>query len=263
MKIKAKKSLGQNFLIDKNIINKIVNVGNILPKSSILEIGAGTGNLTEYIFNKNPKKVFIIEKDERLVLKLKERFDDKIEIINKDVLKVKENLICQDKLIVYGNLPYNISTQILSKWIINDFKDVWYESFIFMFQKEVADRILAQTNSKNYGRLSILSNWKLFIKKVFNINSSCFNPKPNVQSTLLMFTPRKSYTKLENSKNLEIVTRIFFNQRRKKIKKPLNQLFKNPNNIIDKLKLNIDLRPQNLSPDIYYKIAKEYEKSRK
>ena len=78
-----------------------------------------------------------------------------------------------------------------------------------------------------------------------------------------MFTPRKSYTKLENSKNLEIVTRIFFNQRRKKIKKPLNQLFKNPNNIIDKLKLNIDLRPQNLSPDIYYKIAKEYEKSRK
>ena len=263
MKIKAKKSLGQNFLIDKNVINKIVNVGNILPKSSILEIGAGTGNLTEHIFNKNPKKIFIIEKDERLVLKLKERFDDKIEIINKDVLKVKENLICQDKLIVYGNLPYNISTQILSKWIINDIKGVWYESFIFMFQKEVADRILAQTNSKNYGRLSILSNWKLFIKKVFNINSSCFNPKPNVQSTLLMFTPRKSYTKLENSKNLEIVTRIFFNQRRKKIKKPLNQLFKNPNNIIDKLKLNIDLRPQNLSPDIYYKIAKEYEKSRK
>ena len=263
MKIKAKKSLGQNFLIDKNVIKKIVNVGNILPKSSILEIGAGTGNLTECILNKNPKKIFIIEKDERLVEKLKERFDDKIEIINKDVLKVRENLICHDKLIVYGNLPYNISTQILSKWIINDQRDIWYESFIFMFQKEVADRILAQTNSKNYGRLSILSNWKLFIKKLFNINSSCFNPKPNVQSTLLMFTPKKSYIKLKNSKNLEIVTRIFFNQRRKKIKKPLNQLFKNPNNIIEKFKLDIDLRPQNLSPDIYYKIAKEYEKLRK
>ena len=263
MNIKAKKSLGQNFLIDKNIIRKIVNVGNILPKSSILEVGAGTGNLTECILNKNPKKIFIIEKDERLVERLKERFDDKIEIINKDVLAVKENYICSDKLIVYGNLPYNISTQILSKWITNDFKNIWYENFILMFQKEVADRILAQTNSKNYGRLTILSNWKLFIKKVFNINSSCFNPKPKVQSTLLMFTPRKSYPKLKNSKNLEIVTRIFFNQRRKKIKKPLNQLFKNPKNIIEKLKLNIDLRPQNLSPDVYYKIAKEYEKLRK
>tara|TARA_B100001029_G_C15041697_1_gene444113 strand:+ start:311 stop:1102 length:792 start_codon:yes stop_codon:yes gene_type:complete len=261
--IKAKKSLGQNFLIDKNIIRKIVNVGNILPKSSILEVGAGTGNLTEWILNKNPKKIFIIEKDERLVERLKERFDDKIEIINKDVLAVKENYICSDKLIVYGNLPYNISTQILSKWITNDFKNIWYENFILMFQKEVADRILAQTNSKNYGRLTILSNWKLFIKKVFNINSSCFNPKPKVQSTLLMFTPRKSYPKLKNSKNLEIVTRIFFNQRRKKIKKPLNQLFKKPNKIIEKLKLNIDLRPQNLSPEIYYKIAKEYEKLRK
>ena len=263
MKINPKKSLGQNFLIDKNIIRKIVNVGNILPKSSILEVGAGTGNLTEWILNKNPKKIFIIEKDERLVERLKERFDDKIEIINKDVLAVKENYICSDKLIVYGNLPYNISTQILSKWITNDFKNIWYENFILMFQKEVADRILAQTNSKNYGRLTILSNWKLFIKKVFNINSSCFNPKPKVQSTLLMFTPRKSYPKLKNSKNLEIVTRIFFNQRRKKIKKPLNQLFKKPNKIIEKLKLNIDLRPQNLSPEIYYKIAKEYEKLRK
>ena len=263
MSFKPKKSLGQNFLIDKNIIRKIVNVGNILPKSSILEVGAGTGNLTEWILNKNPKKIFIIEKDERLVERLKERFDDKIEIINKDVLAVKENYICSDKLIVYGNLPYNISTQILSKWITNDFKNIWYENFILMFQKEVADRILAQTNSKNYGRLTILSNWKLFIKKVFNINSSCFNPKPKVQSTLLMFTPRKSYPKLKNSKNLEIVTRIFFNQRRKKIKKPLNQLFKKPNKIIEKLKLNIDLRPQNLSPEIYYKIAKEYEKLRK
>ena len=263
MNIKAKKSLGQNFLIDKNIIRKIVNVGNILPKSSILEIGAGTGNLTEWILNKNPKKIFIIEKDERLVERLKERFDDKIEIINKDVLAVKENFICSDKLIVYGNLPYNISTQILSKWITNDSKNVWFENFILMFQKEVADRILAQTNSKNYGRLSILSNWKLFVKKVFNINSSCFNPKPKVQSTLLMFSPRKKYPKLENSKNLEFVTRIFFNQRRKKIKKPLNQLFKKPNEIVEKLKLNINLRPQNLSPDIYYKIANEYEKLRK
>jgi len=262
VKIKAKKSLGQNFLIDKNIIKKIVEAGNILPDSSILEIGAGTGNLTEYILEKKPKKIFIIEKDEKLAETLKKRFDKKIDIINKDVLKVSENLISQDKLIVYGNLPYNISTQILSKWITNDHQNNWYKNYILMFQKEVADRILAHTNSKNYGRLSILSNWKLDVKKIFNINASCFMPKPKVESTLLKFTPKKTYLKLKNSKNLEIITRIFFNQRRKKIKKPLKQLFKKSDIIIEKLKLDIELRPQNISPETYYKLAKEYESLR-
>jgi len=262
VKIKAKKSLGQNFLIDKNIIKKIVEAGNILPDSSILEIGAGTGNLTEYILEKKPKKIFIIEKDEKLAETLKKRFDKKIDIINKDVLKVSENLISRDRLIVYGNLPYNISTQILSKWITNDYQNNWYKNYILMFQKEVADRILAHTNSKNYGRLSILSNWKLDVKKIFNINASCFMPKPKVESTLLKFTPKKTYLKLKNSKNLEIITRIFFNQRRKKIKKPLKQLFKKSDIIIEKLKLDIELRPQNISPETYYKLAKEYESLR-
>jgi len=260
VKIKAKKSLGQNFLIDKNIIKKIVEVGNINQESTILEIGAGTGNLTEYIIKKDPKKLFIIEKDKNLVDLLNKKFGKKIHTINEDVLNISENLICTEKLIVFGNLPYNISTQILSKWITNDHHKNWYENYILMFQKEVADRILAVTNSKNYGRLSILSNWKLEVKKILDINASCFMPKPKVVSTLLKFTPKKNYLKLKNSKNLEIVTRVFFNQRRKKIKNPLNQLFKKSDRIVEKLKLNVDLRPQNLSPETYYLIAEEYEK---
>ena len=259
MKIKAKKSLGQNFLVDRNVINKIVEAGNILPDSVILEVGAGTGNLTESILEKKPKKIFIIEKDEKLVERLKERFDNKIEIIPKDVLKVSEDLISKSKLIVFGNLPYNISTQILSKWITNDNQNNWFENYILMFQKEVADRILAKTNSKNFGRLSILANWKLEIKKVLDISASCFIPRPRVESSLLKFTPKKKYPKFKKSKNLEIVTRIFFNQRRKKIKKPLKQLFKKPDEIAEKLNLNIELRPQNLSQEVYYKITKEYE----
>ncbi|OUX33680.1 MAG: ribosomal RNA small subunit methyltransferase A [Pelagibacteraceae bacterium TMED268] len=262
MKIKSKKSLGQNFLIDRNIIKKIVETGNILSDSSVLEVGAGTGNLTEFILEKKPKKLFIIEKDEKLVEVLKERFDKQINIINKDILQISEHLISPDKLIVYGNLPYNISTQILSKWITNDNQDSWYKNYILMFQKEVADRILAKTNSKNYGRLSILSNWKLDVKKIFNISASCFMPKPKIESTLLKFTPKKNYFKLKNSKNLEIVTRVFFNQRRKKIKKPLNQLFKKTEFVVEKLKLNVELRPQNLSPNTFYEIAKEYESLR-
>ena len=262
MKIKSKKSLGQNFLIDKNIIKKIVETGNILSDSSVLEVGAGTGNLTEFILEKKPKKLFIIEKDEKLVEILKERFDKQINIINKDILQISEHLISPEKLIVYGNLPYNISTQILSKWITNDNQDSWYKNYILMFQKEVADRILAKTNSKNYGRLSILSNWKLDVKKIFNISASCFTPKPKIESTLLKFTPKKNYFKLKNSKNLEIVTRVFFNQRRKKIKNPLNQLFKKTEFVVEKLKLNVELRPQNLSPNTFYEIAKEYESLR-
>jgi 16S rRNA (adenine1518-N6/adenine1519-N6)-dimethyltransferase len=259
VKIKAKKSLGQNFLIDKNIIKKIVEVGNINQNSTVLEIGAGTGNLTNYILEKKPKKLFIIEKDEKLIKKLEERFNYNINIINRDVLKVSEDLISSDKLIVYGNLPYNISTKILSKWITNNKGNGWYKNYILMFQKEVADRILAHTNSKNYGRLSILSNWKLNVEKILNISASCFVPKPKVESTLLKFTPKIKYLKLKNSKNLEIITRVFFNQRRKKIKNPLNQLFKESDKIIEKLKLNIELRPQNLSPETYYLLAKEYE----
>jgi 16S rRNA (adenine1518-N6/adenine1519-N6)-dimethyltransferase len=131
-----------------------------------------------------------------------------------------------------------------------------------LFQKEVADRILAKTDNKNYGRLSILSNWKLKIEKITNISASCFSPKPKVESTLLKFTPKKKYFEIKNSKNLETITRIFFNQRRKKIKKPFNQIFKDSNKIVKKLNINVNLRPQNLSPETYYKITKEFENLR-
>ena len=177
----------------------------------------------------------------------------------KDILKFKLNSISNENLIIYGNLPYNISTKILIKWIVEQEKFLSCEKLILMFQKEVADRILAKTNSKNYGRLSIISNWKLDIKKEFNINSKCFFPKPKVNSTLLSFVPKKNFFHIKNPKNLEKITRIFFNQRRKMIKNPLKQIFKNPEKIIRDLELNTNLRPQNLNPLTYFNITKEYE----
>jgi len=191
MEIKPKKSLGQNFLTDKNIIQSIINVGNITKESVVLEVGPGTGNLTEFILKKKPKKIFVVEKDKNLVNLLNKKFKEKINIINEDILKFKLNSISNENLIIYGNLPYNISTEILIKWITEQEKFLSCEKLILMFQKEVADRILAKTNSKNYGRLSIISNWKLDIKKEFNISSKCFFPKPKVDSTLLSFVPKK------------------------------------------------------------------------
>ena len=258
MHYKHKKSLGQNFLIDRDVLEKIVSIVDIKNKE-VLEIGPGSGNLTTYILKKNPKKVFVIEKDDDLALILKDQFDNEIEIINKDVLDVKENEISDTSLTVFGNLPYNISTEILSKWIVNMNTNVWFQSLVLMFQKEVADRIIANSNTSNYGRLSILSNWKLNIKKIIDIKPQSFSPKPKIDSSLLLFTPKDNFFELKSAKNLEMITRVFFSQRRKMLKKPLNQIFNNAKEISEKLKIDLNLRPQNLEPEMYFKLVKEFE----
>ena len=128
-----------------------------------------------------------------------------------------------------------------------------------MFQKDVAERITAKTNTKDYGRLSIISNWKLKITKHFDVSKSCFYPKPKVESSILSFVPEVKYEKFQDAKNLEFVTRIFFSQKRKMINKPFKQLFNNSNEVLNRLKINLNLRPQNLSKEIYFEITKEYE----
>ena len=208
--IKAKKSLGQNFLIDKNILNKIVNVTQIQNKN-VLEIGPGTGNLTSYILSKNPKIFFAIEKDNNLADILKNKFKNNLNIINKDILDIDETNFYNENLTVFGNLPYNISTEILSKWILNLKDKFWFDCLVLMFQKEVADRIIAKFNTANYGRLSIICNWKLHIKKICDIKPSAFSPKPKIDSSLLIFYPKKKFVKIKDPKNLEKITRIFFN----------------------------------------------------
>ena len=260
--IKAKKSLGQNFLIDKNVLEKIVSLIKIENKS-ILEVGPGTGNLTSYILKNNPKKLIVVEKDKYLARLLKKKFETNVVIINEDILKIDENKLHEDKLIVFGNLPYNISTEILAKWVLNlDNKNFWFDSLILMFQKEVADRIISDFNTKNYGRLTILSNWKLDVEKIFDISAYCFSPRPKVESSLLKFTPKKKYFEIKDAKNLEMITRVFFNQRRKKIKNSFNQIFSDSKYFAEKLNLDLNLRPQNLSPSTYYLITKQYENLR-
>ena len=259
--IKAKKSLGQNFLTDRNVIEIIVNTTRIKDKN-ILEIGPGTGNLTSFILKKNPKKFYVIEKDNDLSENLNNTFKDQLTIINDDILNIDENLLFNEKVTVFGNLPYNISTEILSKWIVNLKDNFWFDYLVLMFQKEVADRIIANFNKSTYGRLSILSNWKLNVKKICDIKPESFSPKPKVDSSLLFFSPKQSFHKIKNPKNLEKVTRIFFSQRRKMLKKPFNQLFNGDKKIIDNLKINLNLRPQNLDFETYYKLTSEYEKLR-
>ena len=264
MPIKAKKSLGQNFLIDKNIIDKIILTSEIYNKD-ILEIGPGTGNLTERILKEKPNSITVIEKDEKLCEKLYLKFKDKIKILNNDVLKEDiEKIRNNRKFTVFGNLPYNISTEIVCKWVTNLKENCWFEELILMFQKEVAERIIANENTFNFGRLSILLNWRLNIKKIFDVSPNCFSPRPKIDSSVLHFVPKEQFQKFKNSRNIEIVTRTFFNQRRKMIKNPFKQLFKDNDyeKISKKLDIDLKLRPQNLSTIQFYNIVQEYEKLR-
>ena len=260
---KAKRSLGQNFLIDKNIINKIIKIGNIDKNKIVMEIGAGYGNLTKSIITMKPKKIFAIEKDKKLSFFLKNKFKEnkKVKIINRDILDIIEENNPKNNIVVFGNLPYNISTKILASLVMLKKWPPWYDILILMFQKEVADRIVAKTHTKEFSRLTVLSNWRLEIKKHFDISKNCFFPKPKINSTLLSFKPKKiNAFNLKNPKNLEIVTRILFSNRRKMINKNLNKLFKEKLSMVKNLNIDLSKRPEELSNETFYKIAIQYEK---
>ena len=257
--IRAKKSLGQNFLIDNDIINKIVSTVSITD-NEILEVGPGTGNLTKEILKNNPSKMYLVEKDNFLAESLKEIMDERVVIFNEDILKFDTTSLSKNKIVVFGNLPYNISTEILSTWITNLKNDYWFSDLILMFQKEVADRIIAKFNTSAYGRLSILVNWRLNVNKICDISPESFSPKPKVQSTLIHFTPKKNFADIKDALNLEKITRIFFSHRRKMLKKPFNQIFNGNTDLLNKFNLDLNLRPQNLDFDTYYKLTMEYEK---
>ena len=252
-----KKSLGQNFLKNQDILSHIVKCGNISKKDIIIEIGPGTGNLTEKILEKEPEKFIVIEKDKKLSELLHKKFRGKIEIINEDILNCFNNFVFKKKVKVFGNLPYNISTKILSTWCLNNNLSV--SKMILMFQKEVAERIVAKVNTKNYSRITVLSNWKFNIRKIIDVKPNSFFPKPKVHSTVLEFTPKKKIHKIEDPKNLEKITRVFFNQRRKMIKKPINLLFKDFQFDYKKLDIKPSDRPQNLNLEKYLGIVNEYE----
>ncbi len=257
--MRPKKSLGQNFLNDKNILTKIIDCGKINKNDIILEIGPGTGNLTEKIVEKKPKHIIVVEKDKELSKILKDKFGNQIEIINKDILNCFNDIEFKTPIKVFGNLPYNISTKILTSYIKVQNLEKKYNKFIFIFQKEVANRILAKENSKDYGRLSILASWKLDKYKVIDLDPKIFYPKPKVWSSLIVFSPKLEFENLKKAQNLENITNIFFNQRRKMIKKPMKQLFDNFEEIAQKLEINLNLRPQNISLKQYIEICKSYE----
>ena len=257
----AKKSLGQNFLIDKNVIKKIINIVDIRNKN-IIEIGPGTGALTEVILKNNPKSLMLIEKDNSLFknLILKFSHNNTLKLYNDDILNINIEKLIKEETVIFGNLPYNISSQILVKFL--KFKD-WppkFSDLVLMFQKELADKITGEYLTTHYGRLSIISNYRLKVYKKFNISANCFIPKPKVTSTLLHFRPiKKDKFKIKNINNLEKVTNILFSGRRKMVNKNIKKIL-SQKEISQIVGLQLESRPSQLNPDIYYKITEFFEK---
>ncbi len=256
--MKFKKSLGQNFLVDKNITKKILSLADLKNKD-VIEIGPGTGNLTNEILRLSPKRLLCIEKDKFLVNKLKSLLTDKKNflVINDDILKFNIRRFLTKETIILGNLPYNISTQILIKFIkINPWPPK-FKKLIFMFQKEVGEKIIADLGDKNYSRLSIITKSRFKIVNFFYVSKHCFFPKPKVDSIVIEFKPivRKEIN-FKSIKTLEYITNIFFSNKRKMVNKAFKRLKINNDNI----DIDLTLRPEKISEISYYKISELYEK---
>ncbi len=260
--MKLKKSLGQNLLIDKNIIEKIVsNVQNI-NSYNVFEIGPGTGSLTNELINKRPKSLVLVEKDKKFAGDLKNKFNKKknIKVYNDDILDLDIESLIKPNSVVFGNLPYNISSQILMKFLKFSKWPPNFKKIIFMFQKEVGDKILANHKSKNYGRISIIRNWRMDVTNSFFVSKNCFYPKPKVDSVILVLKPKeiKKIT-IKNMENLEKITQILFSRKRKMINKAFKLIFSDYIKAAKELKIDLNIRPNQLTFNDFYKITQLFE----
>ena len=252
MKLKTKKSLGQNFIFDKNLLIKISNSIESTSSNSIIEIGSGLGTLTDFLYEKNYKQLILLEKDIRLIENLTKKFNKKkVKILNIDALNFDYSLSSLKHSIIVGNLPFNISVDLLYLWTKYKKWPPIHNKMVLMFQKEVADRIMALPKNKSYGKLSVVIQSRYKIKKLINIPASAFTPRPKVDAIVLEFTPFSDFGLIDINK-IDKVAKDAFSQRRKKIKNNMSNYISK----INELSISLDLRPEDLTVLDYCNIAK-------
>ncbi len=224
--LSAKKSLGQNFLLDLNLTARIARAGGPLPGATVVEIGPGPGGLTRALLAEGTKRVIAIERDDRAIAALKEiaaRYPGQLEIIPGDALEFDARThLGHGRARVVANLPYNIATALLIGWLTERWPP-WYDALVLMFQREVAERIVAKPGSKTYGRLSVLANWRCETKIMFDVAPSAFVPPPKVTSSVVRLIPRATPLACDAGA-LQKVTEAAFGQRRKMLRQSLKSL---------------------------------------
>ena len=247
--LRAKKSLGQNFLLDLNLTSKIARYAGNLDKFDILEIGPGPGGLTRSLLHEGARKVVAIEKDNRCIEALEEiqaTFPGRLKLLQGDALSTNASEHLADPVRIIANLPYNIGTELLVRWLTSKTWPSFWQSMTLMFQKEVANRIVASPGSKAYGRLSVMSQWRCDTKIAFNVPASAFTPPPKVESTLVHFESLKEPKFPAEVEVLEFVVSKAFNQRRKMLRGALKGYFQN----VEEGLLSIGVLPTKRAEDI-------------
>ena len=257
----AKKSLGQNFLLDSNITDKLISDSlrhqqiNDFTDANVFEIGPGPGGLTRSVLRANPKNLTVIEMDDRCISimeEIKEKAGDRLTIINGDALKTNISELNGDNKHIVSNLPYNISVPLLTSWLENITS---YKSLTLMFQKEVAERITAPINCKDYGRLSILAQLQCRVEKLLDLSPENFVPAPKIWSSVLLFRPLPQTLHAEELKKVEHLTALAFSQRRKMIRQSLKSL-PNLEDICQKIGIQTTFRPEQITPQQFLLLAK-------
>ena len=259
--IKPSKKFGQNFIFDKNILNKIVSLLDPSSTDLVIEIGPGLGGLTEAMLDKGFENILLIEKDKqfsKILNDIKSRFPKNLDLQFEDALNFDFTSLDFKNISVISNLPYNVASKILTKLLFEQYNSEKFDKLILMFQKEVAERIVAKHSTKNYGRLSIISQYLYKCSISFNLNPSIFYPKPKVQSSIVTFKSKKIPTNLKIS-TLEQITRLSFNQRRKMIKSNLKNII-DEKTLKEVYEINPNSRPENISAHDYIRISQLYEK---
>lgn len=251
----AKKSLGQHFLLDLNLTGRVARAAGKLDECTVIEIGPGPGGLTRALLAEGSKKVIAIERDSRPLRALQDiaaAYPGKLEIIEGDALEINPSDLCDGPRKIVANLPYNISTQLVLNWLEN-ITD--YECLTLMFQKEVAERLAAQPRTKNYGRISVLTQWLCDVRLNFDIKPTAFTPPPKVMSTVATLVPRKAPLVNIEKKQLEHVTQAAFGQRRKMLRASLKTLGVNSEKLLQDAGLEPTKRAEELSVEDFCRIV--------
>jgi 16S rRNA (adenine1518-N6/adenine1519-N6)-dimethyltransferase len=257
----AKKSLGQNFLFDLNLTRKIARSAAPLDGFTVIEVGPGPGGLTRALLAEGASNVVAIERDARVLPALaaiSDHYQGKLKVIEADALAQDISALAQPPIKVVSNLPYNVGTPLLLKWITNEKWPPSFASLTLMFQKEVAARIVAAPGSDDYGRLSIICQWRMQAKKLFDVNRSAFTPPPKVTSSIVQLTPRQTPLIDCDVKALERVTAAAFGQRRKMLRSSLKPVFENPEAALEKIGLSPQMRAEDVGVVSFGRLAQIY-----
>ena len=261
----AKKSLGQNFLLDLNLAARIARAAGALADVTVLEIGSGPGGLTRALLALGAKRVIAVERDERAIAALQEiaaHHPGRLEIVPGDALTFDPRpYVDHGPVRIVANLPYNIATPLLVSWVITEPWPPWYDAAILMFQREVAERIVAAPRSKSYGRLSVLVQWRCEAKILFDVHPSAFMPAPKVTSSLIRLAPRQDAPVCERGL-FEAVTQAAFGQRRKMLRQSLRALGVDVPTLLSAAALDPTARAENIPVSGFLALARAFAAQR-